>query len=488
MSELVATGLTKRYGATQALSGLDIRLVSGTVTGIAGPNGAGKSTLMRVLSGEEIPDSGDLVLLRNGATTRNFKVAVVHQEPQVWPNLSVRKNLEVGREKEERDSRNRGETETDDILRLLGIDMFADFELVDLPLAVHQRVEIARAMLHKADVFLFDEPNSALTDEESKALFELMERLAQSGKVVILVTHRLNDFVNACSVVMILREGRIVAELGRGEALTEASIAAQLTLNETADGATSARDSALSTPLKDQKSLLALKACSDAAGAFHNIDLDVRTGTVLVLAGVEGSGARELTQVIGKYRPNSGIPVSGCSTEYIAASRRHTVFSNMSVADNLAVRLGGDRLASALGTLRPAAIDQIADASVRRYAIKCGQPSNPVTSLSGGNQQKVVLGATLETNADIVVVEEPTRGVDISSKREIYTLLKSYCREGKAVVLFCTEVPEIYDVADEVVVLSRGSIVGRVSMSEVSDVSHLVDVIARLEGKESEAH
>ncbi|MBN9008092.1 MAG: sugar ABC transporter ATP-binding protein [Rhizobiales bacterium] len=487
MNELIATGLTKRYGATRALSGLDIRLISGTVIGIAGPNGAGKSTLMRVLSGEERPDSGDLVLVRDGQATRDFKVAVVHQEPQVWPNLSVWKNLEVGREEEERASQNRGDAETEKILRLLSIDMFADFELVDLPLAVHQRVEIARAMLHKADVFLFDEPNSALTDEESKALFELMERLAQAGKIVILVTHRLNDLVSACSDVMILREGRIVAELRGDSALTEAAIAAQLTLTEHVATTTSAVGGTPKTPMKDQKVLLALKSCADAAGAFQNVDLDVRAGTVLVLAGVEGSGARELTQVIGQFRPANPGRTNGCATEYIAASRKHTVFSNMSVAENLAIRLGRDRMTTAAGTLSLAAINRLADNSVRRYTIKVGHHSNPVTSLSGGNQQKVVLGATLETNADIIVVEEPTRGVDISSKREIYALLKSYCRAGKAVVLFCTEVPEMYDVADEVVVLSRGSIAGRISMSEISNVSHLVEVIARFERKEAHA-
>lgn len=206
---------------------------------------------------------------------------------------------------------------------------------------------------------------------------------------------------------------------------------------------------------------------------------------MLVLAGVEGSGARELTQAIGRFRPMPPAPAGGRTVEYIAASRKHTVFPNMSIAENLAIRLDGLRLNGAMGFLSLPAINRMAGECVKRYEIKTGDPTNAITSLSGGNQQKVVLGTALETQADIIVVEEPTRGVDISSKREIYALLKSYCRTGKSVVLFCTEVPEIFDVADDVVVLSRGAIVGRISVSDITDVSELVDIIARLEAKEA---
>src|SRR6185437_10811278 len=230
MIVLTASKLTKRYGATRALTGLSLCLQSGSVIGIAGPNGAGKSTLMRILCGEEQADSGEITFTRAGRILPELNVAVVHQEPQVWPNLTVRQNLAVGHETNSV-GRVAAGAEAEAIMAMLDIERFADFELADLSLAVHQRVEIARAMMHRADAFLFDEPNSALTDEESKSLFALMKRLAGDGKIVLLITHRLNDFVNSCKRVLILRDGRIVADLGANEPLTEATIAAQLTTN-----------------------------------------------------------------------------------------------------------------------------------------------------------------------------------------------------------------------------------------------------------------
>ena len=230
MIALSVANLTKRYGATRALTGLSLHVQSGSVVGVAGPNGAGKSTLMRLLSGEEKPESGEITLTRDGKVVRDFNVAVVHQEPQVWPNLTVRQNLAVGRETKTL-GRIQPAPEADFVMKTLDIARFADFELADLSLAIHQRVEIARAIMHRADVFLFDEPNSALTDEESRSLFALMRRLAEDGRIVLLVTHRLIDLVNACRVVLILRDGTIVAQLGGSEPLTEAAIAGRLTSN-----------------------------------------------------------------------------------------------------------------------------------------------------------------------------------------------------------------------------------------------------------------
>lgn len=481
MIELRATGVTKRYGATQALAGVSIQLVSGVVTGIAGPNGAGKSTLIRILSGEERQDAGDLVLLRSGQEIRDFKVAVVHQEPQIWPNLTVRKNLAVGRERQGA-GRIQSAAEVSEILKLLDIDLFADFELVDLPLAVHQRVEIARAMLQQADVFLFDEPNSALTDEESRSLFDLMAKLAKAGKIIILVTHRLNDFVNACARVLVLKDGRIVAELEGPEGITETAIAARLAV---ASASASAFPPALSGPREATGSvLLSLRGCSDPGGSFAGVTLEVRSGRVIALAGVEGSGARELAQTVGQFRPNPANRVTACAVAYVAANRRHTVFPNMTICENLTVRLGRQALTGFGGLLSLSKMKQLSKEGIRRYSIKAGDPSDPITSLSGGNQQKVVLGAALDTQADLIVVEEPTRGVDISSKQEIYTLLKSFSRRGKAVVLFCTEVSEMFDVADEVVILSRGAIVDRVSIEAVGSAAELNDLIARAEAKD----
>lgn len=487
MIRLTAKGLAKNYGATRALAGLDLDITSGEIIGIAGPNGAGKSTLMRMLAGEEKADSGSIRLEHSGNPVEVFwrRVAVVHQEPHVWPNMTVEQNLAVGRE-----GRLFGRIGLDpalvrSVLTRLGIARFAHSELADLSLAVQQRVEIARAMLSDVDVYLFDEPNSALTEQESQALFTTMAELAHSGKIVLLITHRLNDFVRCCGRVLILRDGRISGDI-RGSDISETSIAAELTMNTTKPAAGApARRRAAAKP--EALPILRLDRYSDSLGAFRDISLDLLPGRVLALAGVEGSGARELAQAIGAFRTGRSeggrnpVQAGKISVSYLAASRRDSVFHNMSVGENFAIRLDVAALGQMKLLLAPAKIASLAKRCIAKYRVKTGGAEHPITSLSGGNQQKVVLGAVMEENRSIIVVEEPTRGVDISSKADIYELLRTYACSGRAVVVFCTEVQEIFDVADEVLVLARGRLAGRVDMATIHEIPALADILAGFE-------
>jgi len=489
MIRLTGKGITKRYGATRALDGLDLDITSGSIIGIAGPNGAGKSTLMRMLAGEEKADSGEIVLQRPDGPVADVwqRVAVVHQEPHIWPNMTVEQNLAVGREGHWFGRIAVDPAAAEAVLTRLGIAAFAHYELADLSLAVQQRVEIARAMLSDADVYLFDEPNSALTEQESEALFTTMGELARDGRIVLLITHRLNDFVRSCDRVLVLRDGRISAEINGAE-ISETAIAAHLTASHAGDrkpdetrAAPRAASGQAGSPV------WRLARCADRLDAFRDISMDLMPGRIIALSGVEGSGARELAQAIGAFRPmceadrKSLTPRGRTSVSYLAASRRHTVFHNMSVGENLAARLGLGALGGRSRLLDPGRLEAIAREGVARYRVKTGSTSHPITSLSGGNQQKVVLGASMEENTDIIVIEEPTRGVDISSKADIYELLRDFAARGRSVVVFCTEVQEIFDVADEVVVLSRGRIVGRIDMAEIADIPTLGDRLAHYE-------
>lgn len=486
MIRLTGKALVKRYGATRALDGLDVEMRSGEIIGIAGPNGAGKSTLTRMLAGEETADSGEIVLTRNGTPVGEVwrHVAVVHQEPHVWPNMTVEQNLAVGRE-----GRIFGNIAPEPeaaraVLERLGISAFAHHELADLSLAIQQRVEIARAMLSDADVYLFDEPNSALTEEESQALFATMAELAESGKIVLLITHRLNDFVRCCRRILVLRDGRIRCEI-EGDEISETSIAAELTPPDA--GHSEAAAPVRPTAKAGAATLLRLQSCSDRRGAFRDISLGLVPGRVLALSGVEGSGARELAQAIGAFRPFRRADGSAFSTldqasvAYLAASRRDTVFRNLSVGENLASRLAARELGRLPPFLDPSRIDGLAGRAIARYRVKTSSSHAPITSLSGGNQQKVVLGAAMEQGTDIIVIEEPTRGVDISSKADIYELLRGFAAQGRAVVVFCTEVQEIFDAADDVLVLSHGRIVGRIDMSTIATIPQLADLLASYE-------
>lgn len=483
MIRLSATDLRKNYGATRALAGLSLNLSSGDIVGLAGPNGAGKSTLTRMLAGEELPDSGRIVLERAGTVTDEVArhVAVVHQEPQVWPNLTVLENLAVGREMSPV-GKPRPSRDPAPALRLLELERFANYQLSDLSLAVQQRVEIARAIMYEADIFLFDEPNSALTDEESRALFDVMRRLADAGKILLLITHRLEDFVNSCGRVLVLRDGRIQADL-TGSDLTESAIVRELTHGLVVNERTKREE----RQALDATFAVELSGCSDPAGSFKGIDLRLAPGRITVIAGVEGSGARELIRAIGRYRPMAGdfrarrTDESEIDVSYVAASRKSTVFGNLSVGDNLVARLGWRTLSNPVPFLSASKISARAEAAVKKYFVKTGSIHHPITSLSGGNQQKVVVSGAVEYGAELLVIEEPTRGVDFSSKKDIYAILQDYAAAGHAVVLFCTEIPEMHEVADEVVVVSHGAIRGIIDLSSMSSATELTHRIAELD-------
>src|SRR5579863_5127132 len=220
--------LQKRYGNTVALAGVDLDIRPGEVLGVAGPNGAGKSTLVRIIAGEESADSGELVFYdRPWTPTEDWRrVAVVHQEPQLFPNLSVADNVMVGREGGGIGRPRLGASDAK-VMEAFGIDRFADSALGDCTLATQQRTEIARAVARDAQVFLFDEPNSALTDEESDELFQEMHKLAAGGRIVLLVTHRLGDLCEHAGRVAVIRDGSVRAIL-EADALTEDRIAQQL--------------------------------------------------------------------------------------------------------------------------------------------------------------------------------------------------------------------------------------------------------------------
>jgi len=481
MMELVAEGVEKSYGATRALAGLSMRLRSGEIVGIAGPNGAGKSTLTRMLAGEETADRGEITLIRDGQSAGECwkHVAVVHQEPHVWPNITVGENLSVGRE-----SRWLGKVglpaNAETVLTKLGIQQYVDYQLGDLSLAIRQRVEIARAMFSGADVFLFDEPNSALTEEESEALFATMNELADEGRIIVLITHRLNDFVRCCKRVVILRDGLIARELKDAD-ITEANIARELTAHIAKAASNQSPARFVGAMPLGAPSSLELNRWSDDNGAFRDIYLKLPRGGITVLSGVEGSGARELAQAIGGFRKLRSRGRPQVTTTYLAANRRDTVFGNMSVAENLVSRRSWQELCNPVPFLRPDRITEAAKRSIVRYGVKTGSPDHSITSLSGGNQQKVVLSAAMEQGSDILVVEEPTRGVDIGSSRDIYALLAEYAASGRSVVLYCTEPQEIFQIASVVIVLSRGRIAGKIAMDKICSVVDLAQVLAEYE-------
>lgn len=483
-------GLRKRYGDTIALAGLDLVARPGEILGVAGPNGAGKSTLIKILAGEVPHDEGSILIDGEpwSPTTTTRRVAVVHQEPQLFPNLTVAENVLVGRERSRILRHGLNERERA-LMADLAIAEYADKRLEQVTLAVQQRTEICRALAQDARVFLFDEPNSALTEEESDDLFRRMHGLAERGRVVILVSHRLAELVKHTARVAIILDGKRSAVIAGGE-LTQDAIARKLTVGHADREAEDTRAGGDGRGAREDR-ILTLSGWSHSRGEFQGVDLEVRAGEILGLVGVEGSGARELVRSIAGFERSSGDMVVGGAAEgngqpdrataFVPADRQNSLFTNLSVGNNLVSRL--DREITGLaGTLLRGRMTAIAARMRDRFRVKTQNLTQPIRSLSGGNQQKIAIAAAVVTRPRVLVLEEPTRGVDVGSKREIYRLLREFAHEGAhGVVIYATEVPELFEVADRVFVVSDGRLSRPLLVSDYPDVESLAAAITELE-------
>jgi len=477
-------GLHKRYGATVALAGVDLDIRPGEVLGIAGPNGAGKSTLVRIIAGEERADAGELLFNGRPWTPADDwrAVAVVHQEPQLFPNLSVAENVLVGREGTRAGRPRLGPADAK-VMKAFGIDRFANAPLAACTLATQQRAEIARAVARDAQVFLFDEPNSALTDEESNELFREIHKLAAGGRIVLLVTHRLGDLNEHAGRVAVIRDGRVRAIL-EGDALTEDGIAEQLVVGRGAE--TGAKSGAAID--RGRSALVAIDDWSHGT-AFRHVSLSARPGEIIALVGVEGSGARELLRSFAGLESCSGtIAIAGEKGDaaqrlsaYVPATRTLSLYSNFSVGENLLVRLGKPEIAGLGLALKKKRMRQLANEAIRRFSIRAHAVSQGVRSLSGGNQQKVAIAQALNCAPRLLLLEEPTRGVDIHSKREIYRLLRDYVRAGNTAIMFCTEVLEVYEAVDRAHVVVDGRLSRPIVVSDYAHIEALATDIARMQ-------
>jgi ABC-type sugar transport system ATPase subunit len=479
-------GLRKWYGDTRALDGLDLDANPGEILGIAGPNGAGKSTLIKILAGETRADSGEIELDGRAWDTsaHRDRVAVVHQEPQLFPNLTVAENVMVGREGTRAMVRDLDPDERQ-LMASLAIDGYARRRVESVPLAIQQRVEIGRALARDAPVFLFDEPNSALTQEESTDLFRQMHELADAGKVVLLVSHRIAELAGHTDRVALILDGVCTAVL-EGDARSQEGIAAGLV---TGQSVREPEDQVASAPNDEAGTALRLSAWTHAGGEFDGIDLHVRTGEIVAIVGVEGSGARELVRSIAGFERGSGeIEIGGkaggsaiaAGSSLVSADRQTSLFSNLSIADNMVSRLSRE-ITTRGGALRRGRMHAIARALRERFGVKASSVHLPIRSLSGGNQQKVAIAAAIVRRPEVLVLEEPTRGVDVGSKREIYGLMRQYARDGHALIIYCTEVPEVFEAADLVYVVSDGRLSDPLVVANYPDVETLARAVTRLE-------
>ncbi|MDA8359050.1 MAG: ATP-binding cassette domain-containing protein [Actinomycetota bacterium] len=490
---LIVDSVRKTYGETHALASLSLQAHPREILGIVGANGAGKSTLVKLLAGEEREDSGtisynDLVL---PLERRRQLVAVVHQEPQLFPNLSVAANLMIGRGGI---AKPRPTPEVVHLLRHLHVGGQANELLENTPIAVWQLTEIARALLRSAEVFVFDEPNSALTKDESQELFEHMKGLRDAGKLVILVSHRLAEVSEICERVVAVRDGSVAGVISGHDVTTE-NLASILTAQEFGGG----DSAAIAAPFiaSDAPAVAHITTAPGGSGGGplpgtiaeneKRSDAAKRSicgirGHVVAVTGPEGGGGRELVRSAALAGETGRV-----RRAYMPADRRQSLFFNMSVAANIASRLNRRELSGRRRLITRRIIAKAAGSYIADFRIKAAQPGVIVGSLSGGNQQKVALACALAVRPDLLIVEEPTRGVDLATKIQIHEILGTFARSGGAVVMFVNELEDAVGCADRLFVVGDQVVQGCLDVDKSSDLEALTIAVSQLLGKQVDA-
>ncbi|GAA1248193.1 sugar ABC transporter ATP-binding protein [Pseudonocardia aurantiaca] len=467
-------GVQKRYGGVRALRGADFEVLAGEVHALVGENGAGKSTLIKIVSGAEVADEGtvevDGVPLAGGSTQAAMAagIATVYQEPHLFGELTVAENVFLGRELRAggRVDWTAQRTRVGELLAQIGLDPeIGDVRVADLPVAEQQLVSIAKAFAHSAKVLILDEPSAILTDREIEVLFGVVRNLRAAGVGIVYISHRLDELAHISDRVTVMRDGAVVATRPTRE-LSVRQVAELMVGHELSTRATD-RAVPAGDPVLDVAGL-------GRTGAFEGLDLQVRPAEVVALYGLVGSGTSPIARALYGITPadTGAVRVDGRevrlrSPQDAAAAgiamlpgdrKQQGVFANKSIAFNISsahlrhlARLGFwfDRAKE-----RSIALDFL-----KRIAIKAPSPDTVVGALSGGNQQKVVLARQLVRAPRVLLLEEPTQGVDVGAKEEIHRLVLELADGGSAVLVISTDLPEVLQIADRVLVVRRGAVV-----------------------------
>ena len=481
---LVFEHATKSFGAVHALVDGDIELYSGETHGLVGENGAGKSTLVKILAGVHQPDSGRLVVngrevtLDGPAASRAVGIAVIHQEASVFPDLSVAENVFIGREPLRGGRRIDFKTMNEQIaviVERLGVRLDPRRIAKGLSVADQQIMEIAKALSLDASIIVMDEPTAALSAHEVDRLFEMVETLRRDGAAVLFISHRLQEVFDICQRVTVMRDGRHVFTRPLAGLVAEDLVQAMVG-REVVD-----RPKAGVREMGDV--VLAVERLS-REGVFTDVSFTVSAGEIVVLAGLVGSGRSEVARAIfGIDRRDAGSVLingrrlrSGSPTDAIAAGvgfvpedrRQQGLVMAMAIDRNIALA-SYDHL-KRRGLIWGALERSFATDWANRLRLKYGRLSGNASTLSGGNQQKLVLAKWLGRNPSLLIVDEPTRGIDVATKAEVHRLLESLAAEERvAVLMISSELPEVLRMGNRSLVMREGRIVAEFSHSEVSE-------------------
>lgn len=480
--------ITKRFPGVLALNKVTFSVRRGEVHALCGENGAGKSTLMKVLSGVYNKDEGMLFLENQERIFTNVReseeagITIVHQELNVVKNLTVCENVFLGNELAKKgiiDWKTQN-IETQQAIDRVGLNVSPNTLVLELSPGQQQMLEIARAINKRVKVLIFDEPTSSLTEQETKQLLKLIKQLQKDGISIIYISHKLEEIFEICDTVTILRDGQTIVTKPI-EKINECDLIAQMVGRELND----LYPTCSHTP---QETIFEVKNWSvpnvnlPGKMLINNVSFHAKKGEILGIAGLMGAGRTELALSIfgAAYKKNSGIlRVNGKEIEnrnprdairngigYVTEDRKKLgLVMGLSIRENIA--LPNFNKLSSYGVINNSKeITETANYS-KNLRVKTPSIMQQVKNLSGGNQQKVILAKWLMTDPDILIVDEPTRGIDVGAKFEIYTIMEKLAAEGKCIIVISSEMPEIIGICDRVYVMAEGVIVGELEKAEI---------------------
>lgn len=452
-------GLTKVYEVSPALDGFNLVINPGEIIGVIGENGAGKSTLMKMLSGVIRPTTGQIFVDEISVEFKSPKdamlqgISMVHQELNLIPTLSVEDNLFLGKEKGKAVvNRNATRSEAQLLLNRVGAQFAPTAIVEDLSIAEQQLIEIAKAVAENAKLVIFDEPTAVLGDHESQKLFELIFNLKSEGVSVLYVSHRLPEILHLCDRIVVLRDGVKVGEQNPKQ-MTEHELANLMVGRELSD-------------VFPQKS----PPKEEIALRIPGMDLEFKKGEIVGIGGLIGSGRTEFCEALVGLRRTKGVTQYENYQDairnkivYVSEDRKGKgLVTSMSIIDNITLA-NLDELRSSKQKR------ETTKAWIEKLSIKVPNPELPMTSLSGGNQQKCSIAKWLQCEPEVIILDEPTRGVDIGAKAEIYALIADLAAQGMACIVISSELPELIGLSHRVLVFRNGSVAKELTGENISE-------------------
>lgn len=467
-------GITKRFSGVTALSNVDLKLRKGEVHTLLGENGAGKSTLMKILSGVYTPDGGQIMLKGKEVTIKNPKesqslgISIIYQELSLCPNMSISENIFANREPmtnifvNYKDMTKRSR----EILEYLDVKMEPSTLVQDLSISERQMIEIAKAVAFKADIIIMDEPTSSLSLKESEKLFEIIDKLKKDGVSIIYISHRMDELLKISDNITVMRDGQYIGTVPKKEADIDGLIKMMV-----------GREMTDIYPKKDyvteDQVILDIKSF-EKKGYFEDINFDLKKGEILGFFGLVGAGRSDVAKAIfgvasldkgdmyinGK-KVNIKSPQDAIRNKiaFITENRREEgVVLDNDVKVNITMATIKNIIRKT-GLIDNKKETEIADKEIKNLRIKTSSSEQMIRNLSGGNQQKVILAKWLETKPDILILDEPTRGIDVGAKHEIYEIMRKLASEGVGIIMISSELSEVLFMSDRLFIMREKKIV-----------------------------